>query len=196
MFATITTLFIDLSLHSIILVKPESLDVLGPVLAKYKIAQESNRILYVDFTSVVDYMWLLRAACECLVALNKRALLYLAAAVSDFYVPSDQMVCFNLNWEMPWRHAYCFCIDYYHVCMCSQRIKCNRDTEHRRYPCNWCRRCWLLWSACGCRKHLSSHSNWRPMKICWLPNRVIVSINISIRWVKFQSSPCTFDIKL
>lgn len=66
---------------------------LGPVLAKYKIAQESNRILYVDFTSVVDYMWLLRAACECLVALNKRALLYLAAAVSDFYVPSDKMVC-------------------------------------------------------------------------------------------------------
>lgn len=73
--------------------KPESLDLLGPVLAKYKIAQETSRILYVNFTSVVDYMWLLRAACECLGALEKRALLYLAAAVSDFYVPSDKMVC-------------------------------------------------------------------------------------------------------
>lgn len=81
-------------------VKPDSLDLLGPVLAKYKIAQESNRVLYVDFTSVVDYMWLLRAACECLEALNKRALLYLAAAVSDFYVPSDKMVIILLRWDL------------------------------------------------------------------------------------------------
>lgn len=37
-------------------------------------------------------MWLLRAACECLAAFEKRSLLYLAAAVSDFYIPSDKMV--------------------------------------------------------------------------------------------------------
>lgn len=65
---------------------------MAPILAKYKIAQEANRILYVNFTSVVDYMWLLRAACECLAAFEKRAVLYLAAAVSDFYIPSDKMV--------------------------------------------------------------------------------------------------------
>lgn len=78
-------------------VKPDSLDVLGPVLAKYKIAQELNKILYVSFTTVVDYMWLLRAACECLSSISKRALLYLAAAVSDFYVPSDKMVCIAIT---------------------------------------------------------------------------------------------------
>lgn len=73
-------------------VKPDSVDVLAPILMKYKAAQESQRILFTDFTSVVDYMWLLRAACECLAPLEQRALLYLAAAVSDFYIPQDKMV--------------------------------------------------------------------------------------------------------
>lgn len=42
-------------------------------------------------------MWLLRAGCECLAAFEKRAVLYLAAAVSDFYIPSDKMVCLSLG---------------------------------------------------------------------------------------------------
>ncbi|XP_065074308.1 phosphopantothenate--cysteine ligase [Ochlerotatus camptorhynchus] len=74
-----------------ITVKPDSVDVLAPILDKYKNAQETNRMLYITFTSVVDYMWLLRAACECLAAFERNALLYLAAAVSDFYVPQDEM---------------------------------------------------------------------------------------------------------
>ncbi|XP_060523718.1 phosphopantothenate--cysteine ligase [Cylas formicarius] len=74
-----------------ITVKPDSVDVLAPILASYKAAQENGRILYVNFTSVSDYFWLLRAACECLSQFGSRALLYLAAAVSDFYVPSNQM---------------------------------------------------------------------------------------------------------
>lgn len=74
-----------------IMVKPDCFDVLAPILAKYKNAQEDQKILYINFTSVVDYMWLLRAACECLAALRERALLYLAAAVSDFYIPQDEM---------------------------------------------------------------------------------------------------------
>lgn len=36
-------------------------------------------------------MWLLRASCESLSIFDKRAVLYLAAAVSDFYVPQDDM---------------------------------------------------------------------------------------------------------
>jgi len=46
----------------------------------------------VSFTTVSDYFWLLRAACECLSQFGPKALLYLAAAVSDFYVPANQMV--------------------------------------------------------------------------------------------------------
>lgn len=79
-----------------IYVKPDSVDVLAPVLMKYKVAHESQRILFVNFTSVVDYMWLLRAACECLAPMEQRALLYLAAAVSDFYIPQDKMVSLYL----------------------------------------------------------------------------------------------------
>lgn len=73
-------------------VKPDSVDVLAPILAKYKAAQDGGKILYVNFTTVNDYFWLLRAACECLLTVGPRALLYLAAAVSDFYVPSNQLV--------------------------------------------------------------------------------------------------------
>lgn len=75
-----------------ITVKPDSVDVFAPILAKYKQARESQMILYVNFNTVADYLWLLRAACECLAAFEERALLYLAAAVSDFYVPQDMMV--------------------------------------------------------------------------------------------------------
>lgn len=77
--------------NSSISVRPDSVDVLLPVLQRYKQAQETNRLLYVNFTSVSDYLWLLRAACECLAPFEKRAVLYLAAAVSDFYVPEEDM---------------------------------------------------------------------------------------------------------
>ncbi|XP_074027702.1 phosphopantothenoylcysteine synthetase [Leptinotarsa decemlineata] len=77
--------------NTTITVKPDSVDVLAPVLASYKAAQESGRILYVNFTTVSDYFWLLRAACECLASCGPTALLYLAAAVSDFYIPTSQI---------------------------------------------------------------------------------------------------------
>lgn len=77
--------------NTTITVKPDSVDVLAPILASYKAAQENGRMLYVSFTTVSDYFWLLRAACECLSQFGPKALLYLAAAVSDFYVPANQM---------------------------------------------------------------------------------------------------------
>ncbi|GJQ82054.1 putative DNA / pantothenate metabolism flavoprotein [Trypoxylus dichotomus] len=77
--------------NTTITVKPDSVDVLAPVLANYKTAQETGKILYVTFTTIADYFWLLRAACECLGSLGQKALLYLAAAVSDFYIPSSEL---------------------------------------------------------------------------------------------------------
>lgn len=73
-------------------VKPDSVDVLAPVLLRYKAAHSAGAILHVAFTTVSEYFWLLRAACESLSALGPRAVLYLAAAVSDFYVPKDRVV--------------------------------------------------------------------------------------------------------
>ncbi|XP_026330303.1 phosphopantothenate--cysteine ligase [Hyposmocoma kahamanoa] len=74
-----------------ITVKPDSVDVLAPILLRYKAAHAAGAILYVSFTTVSEYLWLLRAACECLANLGARACLYLAAAVSDFYIPKDRV---------------------------------------------------------------------------------------------------------
>ncbi|GBP21551.1 Phosphopantothenate--cysteine ligase [Eumeta japonica] len=71
--------------------KPDSVDVLAPVLLRYKAAHAAGALLHVAFTTVSDYFWLLRAACECLASSGPCAMLYLAAAVSDFYVPKDHL---------------------------------------------------------------------------------------------------------
>lgn len=109
-----------------ITVNPDSVDVFAPILAKYKQARESQMILYVSFTSVVDYMWLLRAACECLAAFEDRAVLYLAAAVSDFYIPQDLMVS-NV---------------FFFGCKCSLSLsyppKCDLKDDKDAYVMNCC----------------------------------------------------------
>ena len=45
----------------------------------------------IPFTTLSDYLWLLRACCEALAPLGEHAMLYLAAAVSDFYIPASSM---------------------------------------------------------------------------------------------------------
>ncbi|KAG0710393.1 hypothetical protein GWK47_022891 [Chionoecetes opilio] len=50
-----------------------------------------GRLLWLTFTSLSDYLWLLRSATQCLQRLAPKALLYLAAAVSDFYIPQDEI---------------------------------------------------------------------------------------------------------
>lgn len=88
-------------------VKPDNVDVLAPILESYKTVQEGGRILYITFTTLSDYFWLLRAACECLTIFGNRALLYLAAAVSDFYIPSSEIV--SLKYLLEVVHlSYCF----------------------------------------------------------------------------------------
>ncbi|KAH9628097.1 hypothetical protein HF086_018313 [Spodoptera exigua] len=66
--------------NTTISVKPDSVDVLAPILLRYKAAHAAGAILHVSFTTVSEYFWLLRAACECLANLGARAVLYLAAA--------------------------------------------------------------------------------------------------------------------
>ena len=52
----------------------------------------SNGLLReIPFTTLSDYLWLLRACCETLAPLGAHAMLYLAAAVSDFYIPASSM---------------------------------------------------------------------------------------------------------
>ena len=49
------------------------------------------QLLAVPFVSVSDYLFLLREAAQALAPAGARALLYLAAAVSDFYLPESAM---------------------------------------------------------------------------------------------------------
>ena len=73
-------------------VKSSEVSSLLPILRKYKSVEESQSLLKIGFTSLSDYLWLLRTVCESLADFGSHAMLYLAAAVSDFYVPAQQMV--------------------------------------------------------------------------------------------------------
>lgn len=75
----------------VVTVGPEHTEKVATVLKKYKKAMEQHKLIHISFTSLAEYLWLLRTACQALACLKDKALLYLAAAVSDFYIPFDKM---------------------------------------------------------------------------------------------------------
>ncbi|GAB1609413.1 phosphopantothenate--cysteine ligase-like [Argonauta hians] len=60
-------------------------------LHSYQEVTHSGMLLSVDFTTLSDYLSLLHIAAVSLQCLHHNAMLYLAAAVSDFYIPKHQM---------------------------------------------------------------------------------------------------------
>ncbi|XP_060574140.1 phosphopantothenate--cysteine ligase-like [Ruditapes philippinarum] len=72
-------------------VKQESTSKLLNIIQKYHAVQQEGRLLMIEFTTLVDYLHLLRASSLILSTLGKKASLYLAAAVSDFYIPKNKM---------------------------------------------------------------------------------------------------------
>ena len=71
--------------------KSECFDEIRLLLGQYKKVSSEQRLLMVPFTSLADYLWMLRVICERLGNIGPRVLLYLAAAVSDFYIPASEM---------------------------------------------------------------------------------------------------------
>ena len=67
-------------------------DNLLEVLKTYKSVQNAGTMLTLSFVTVNDYLWLLRAVSQELSVLGKDAMYYLAAAVSDFFLPRQKMV--------------------------------------------------------------------------------------------------------
>lgn len=65
---------------------------MSDVLQKYQRARQENRLLMLPFTSVNDYLWTLREVAQLMRPLGARGLFYLAAAVSDFFIPAAKMV--------------------------------------------------------------------------------------------------------
>lgn len=72
-------------------INPEFADEMLLVLRKYNDARKSNSLLLLPFTTVNQYLYTLKAVATTLQILDSRALFYLAAAVSDFFLPSSRM---------------------------------------------------------------------------------------------------------
>ncbi|XP_061182667.1 phosphopantothenate--cysteine ligase-like [Saccostrea echinata] len=72
-------------------VKPEYQERLSCVLRDYQQVQKERSLLMVEFQTLSDYLHLLQVCSTCLQSLGRSAMLYLAAAVADFYIPKDQM---------------------------------------------------------------------------------------------------------
>ncbi|PWN42062.1 DFP-domain-containing protein [Ceraceosorus guamensis] len=73
-----------------ILVKSKHTEKLLPVLRAYHAAQKAQTLLRIPFVTVTDYLFLLRAVSGEMQTLGRRGMYYLAAAVSDFFVPEQK----------------------------------------------------------------------------------------------------------
>lgn len=78
-----------------ITVRPDRTRQLLPVLKAYHKSHHGPEptICSLEFVTVNDYLWLLKELAEVVKPLGKRAMFYLAAAVSDFFLPQDRVVC-------------------------------------------------------------------------------------------------------
>ncbi|XP_060075983.1 phosphopantothenate--cysteine ligase-like [Ylistrum balloti] len=72
-------------------VKQDFEKMIGTQLEKHQAAVSDDRLLGVEFQTLSEYLTLLHASCQAVSLLNNKAMLYLAAAVSDFYIPKEQM---------------------------------------------------------------------------------------------------------
>ncbi|KAF9421328.1 hypothetical protein BGZ94_008866 [Podila epigama] len=72
-------------------VMPSYVDKMRVVLDKYRATQKNGTLLSLEFVSVNDYLFLLREAAQIISRMNVHAMYYLAAAVSDFFIPADKM---------------------------------------------------------------------------------------------------------
>ncbi|XP_055860507.1 phosphopantothenate--cysteine ligase-like isoform X1 [Biomphalaria glabrata] len=64
---------------------------LAPFLKDYQTFKDTGMLCMVEFTTLSDYLYLLRAACEAISVCGNKGMIYLAAAVSDFYIPKGLM---------------------------------------------------------------------------------------------------------
>ncbi|KAG4033332.1 hypothetical protein MFRU_005g03430 [Monilinia fructicola] len=74
-----------------VLANEECREKMVTVLRRYRSARARNLLLTLPFTTITDYLFVLRAIAQLMRPLGPRGLLYLAAAVSDFFVPPERM---------------------------------------------------------------------------------------------------------
>ncbi|NP_001038705.1 phosphopantothenate--cysteine ligase [Danio rerio] len=74
-----------------VLVNKEALPNIAKVLKRYQAVKVSGLLLPVEFNTLSEYLHLLKAAAQALSSIGSKAMFYLAAAVSDFYIPASEM---------------------------------------------------------------------------------------------------------
>lgn len=74
-----------------VVANPEHQEKMFRVLRKYNFAKKNRMLLMLPFTTITDYVHELRSIAQLMRPLGPGALLYLAAAVSDFFVPPERM---------------------------------------------------------------------------------------------------------
>ncbi|KAK9766276.1 Phosphopantothenate--cysteine ligase cab2 [Basidiobolus ranarum] len=73
-------------------VDPQYSQKMQEVLVKYQKAKQEETLLMISFVTVTDYLFHLRSAAFIMGSMGEKALFYLAAAVSDFFIPAEKMV--------------------------------------------------------------------------------------------------------
>lgn len=77
--------------HGPIMVCDEYQDEMREVLRRYRSAKQNNLLLLLPFTTIAEYLFELRSMAKLMRPLGANAMFYLAAAVSDFFIPRDRM---------------------------------------------------------------------------------------------------------
>jgi len=67
------------------------------VLREYHTTKRKGLLMQVQFTTLVDYLFYLLELCSALEDAKRKALIYLAAAVSDFYLPKKEMAVHKIQ---------------------------------------------------------------------------------------------------
>jgi len=67
------------------------------VLREYHMIKRKGLLMQVQFTTLVEYLFYLLALCSALEDAKRKALIYLAAAVSDFYLPQKEMAVHKIQ---------------------------------------------------------------------------------------------------
>jgi len=72
-------------------VKREQLELVTSQLTRHCAVSSAGTLLLVEFTTLTDYLHYLQGAAQSLAVCGSSAMLYLAAAVSDFYIPTSDL---------------------------------------------------------------------------------------------------------
>ncbi|KAM9361596.1 phosphopantothenate--cysteine ligase [Symphorus nematophorus] len=79
------------SSNSEVVVNQQVLPNIAKVLKRYQEVKEGKLLLPIEFNTLSEYLHLLKAAAQALSTIGSKAMFYLAAAVSDFYIPASEM---------------------------------------------------------------------------------------------------------